>query len=215
MSRPDYALILPIADLDLGRDQGRKLRLAGFITSIDPASSLCVLSDEGSSLLVDLSLCTQPHDEYDQSDPGGWRHYRAQQQQKDPAQTGIDIVPPQLKSKCMVIGYLVRQQDPVDIAFVQSGRARLSDSGEVQTPSSSSVEQELPNRFFVLEAILARELDPSYDLSLWNRTARLRSLYEYNQPSIPMASTAANKSETANKDKDKGKGKGKEKEVHD
>lgn len=175
MSRPDHALILPISDLDLARDEGTKLRLAGIITAVSPYSALVVLTDlhptcdyTPASVLVDLSLCIEQP-----AGRAGWR-------------VGSQTVPPELKTPLMVIGHLVRRDRPVDLSFIDVPAPASSDRSEPQIRPAIVAFQEqhrreelLPNRYFVLEAILAKPLNPTFDLRLWNNTARLRSQHEW------------------------------------
>lgn len=172
MSRPSPALILPISDLVLSRDDGRKLRLAGIVTAISPTcSSLVTLTDPfpaphntPTSVLVDLSLCTaQP--------AAAW------------TKTHPQTVPPELKTKLMVIGHLVRRETRLDISWATAQHTPLH-LAEPQIPSaiarlSAENNHLVPNPFFVLEAILIKPLDHTFDLALWNHTARLRSHHEW------------------------------------
>lgn len=189
MANLDYALILPISDIDLRRDQGRKLRVAGYVTAIDPdMSTTVVLSeiDQHGSILVDLSLCTNPEpadDPYSRANAGGWRHYSHQQQRQ---QMGTStIVPPTIKSVCMVLGYLRKHKAPIDTSFLdKEERPTSSRSSEPLISDTANVRQARPNDRFYLEAILVKELDHTFDLKLWNYTARLRSQHEWkNAPS--------------------------------
>lgn len=168
MSRTtDTAHILPISDLVPSRDASSKLRLAGLVTAICPLTSLIVLTDPYptassgvGSVLVDLSLCT------DQT--GGWSRKHSQS------------VPPELKSKVMVIGHLTRRDVPVDISFL-TGKEESGWEG-VQLKQAVDHFRERwapPNRYFVLEAILVKPLDHTFDLQLWNHTARRRSQHEW------------------------------------
>ncbi|SPO22840.1 uncharacterized protein UTRI_01518 [Ustilago trichophora] len=173
MSRPDSAIILPISDIDHSRDVSCKLRLAGIVTSVSPTNpSLITLSDPfptteytSASLLVDLSLCT------DQS--AGWKR------------GSLQSVPPELKSMLMVIGYLTKRTNPVDIDFLTANRDRIN-LAEPQIRHSikgfgqgERGEELIPNRWFVVEAMLVKTLDHTFDLRLWNRTARMRSQHEW------------------------------------
>ncbi|CDS00821.1 hypothetical protein [Sporisorium scitamineum] len=162
----DSALILPISDVDLSRDENRKLRLAGYVTAVSPSNaSFIVLTDPYPSaasttaglILVDLSLCTDQSGNGGES--GGWNKKHPQQ------------VPPELKSAIMVIGHLTRHTRPVDIGFLAN--PEKADWGQVQVRSAVSMGGEsLPNRFFVLEAMLVKPLDYTFDLKLWNHAAR-------------------------------------------
>ncbi|SPO25006.1 uncharacterized protein UTRI_01518_B [Ustilago trichophora] len=178
MSRPDPATILPISDIDHSRDASSKLRLAGIVTSICPINpSLITLSDPfpatdyaSASILVDLSLCT------DQS--AGWKR------------GSLQCVPPELKSMLMVIGHLTKRDNPVDIGFL-TATGETIDLGEPQIRSSinafgqgETAEELVPNRWFVLEAMLVKPLDHTFDLRLWNRAARLRSQHEWQLHSL-------------------------------
>ncbi|EST10179.2 hypothetical protein PSEUBRA_000592 [Kalmanozyma brasiliensis GHG001] len=177
------AHILPISDLVHSRDVGSKLRLAGIVTAVNPTNaSLIVLSDpfpspnsDPGSLLVDLSLCT------DQSGTTGAGWHKSHPQ----------LVPPPLKGMIMVIGHLIRREVAIDIDFLHNQTQRGWDG--VQTndalPHFENDEWDLPNRFFVLEAILIKPLDHTFDLRLWNHTARLRSQHEWQMHHLDAPST--------------------------
>lgn len=203
MSKPDHALILPISDIDLSRDAERKLRITGLVTAISPhRSSLVVVSDlhpadgdEAASVLVDLSLCAQSDaDSYsysDKTDAGGWSSYR--KEVKQGPQRGRGVVPPELKSKVMIIGHLTKRDTPEDINWVTRGeKVPLIEPQVHNTISELRIEGEesalIPNRYFVLEALLFKPLQPSFDLALWNYTARLRSQHEWATHTQPPSS---------------------------
>ncbi|SNX82252.1 uncharacterized protein MEPE_00958 [Melanopsichium pennsylvanicum] len=174
MSQPEHAQILPISDLDLARDVHSKLRLAGIVGAVHPHNScLVALTDPNPapgyapvSLLIDLSLCTDQ--------PSGWKKSK-------------QLVPPQIKSMLMVIGHLVQRQTPVDVSFVTDTAKK--DLGKPQIreaiPAFTQDQDLVPNRYFVLEAILVKPLDHTFDLRLWNRAARLRSQHEWFMHSQP------------------------------
>lgn len=177
----DTALILPISDLDLSRDENRKLRVAGHVTAISPTdASLIVLTDPfpvdakrgGISILVDLSLCTDQTGDSGQG--GAWSKKRPQQ------------VPPELKSTIMVIGHLTRFTRPLDLAFLSS--PEMIECADVQMRSAVSMEgRSLPNRYFVLEAMLVKPLDHTFNLQLWNQAARMRSDHQWKMHQLESA----------------------------
>lgn len=159
--------------MDHSRDVSCKLRLAGIVTSISPTNpSLITLSDPfpstdytSASLLVDLSLCT------DQS---------AGRKRGSP-----QCVPPELKNMLMVIGHLTKRTNPVDIDFL-TGKQDSVNLAEPQVRNSIKEfgqgergQELMPNRWFVLEAMLVKTLDHTFDLRLWNRAARMRSQHEW------------------------------------
>ncbi|SJX60951.1 uncharacterized protein SRS1_12174 [Sporisorium reilianum f. sp. reilianum] len=167
----DPALILPISDIDLSRDENRKLRVAGHVTAVCPSdASLIVLTDPFpssssgcGSILVDLSLCT---DQSSDTGGAGWSKKHPQQ------------VPPDLKAAVMVIGHLTRRSQPVDVGFLRN--PEKADWSQVQVRSAVPIKRgATPNRFFVLEALLVRALDHTFDLGLWNRAARVRSEHQW------------------------------------
>lgn len=190
--RTDTALILPISDLSLSRDVDRKFRLAGIVTAVSPSdSSLVVLSDPypasdgcAGSILVDLSLCI---DQSQDGSKGGW------------GRTTPQVVPPELKCKCMVIGHLTRLPLPMDITFAL--RQSHIDLGQVQLHHAVHLMRQKwassLNRYFVLEATLIKPLDDEFDLQLWNRTARVRSHHLWSMHHQQQQQTLASSSSTS------------------
>lgn len=195
MSKPDAALIFPISDIDLSRDAGSKLRIAGTVTAIDPhCSSIVLVSDllptdgrEAASLLIETSLCSQhtevPSHSNVSNDAGGWRTYR--HELKNGAGKGPGVVPPELKTKVMIIGHLVRRDLPLDISFVSSTQTppliepKLHASiNQLRTMADQT--SLLPNPYFLLEALVFKPLPPTFDLALWNHTSRLRSHHQWS-----------------------------------
>ncbi|CBQ70277.1 conserved hypothetical protein [Sporisorium reilianum SRZ2] len=169
----DPALILPISDINLSRDENRKLRVAGHVTAVSPSNaSLIVLTDPFpssssgcGSILVDLNLCTDQSGDRGESG-AGWSKKHPQQ------------VPPDLKAAVMVIGHLTRRSQPVDVGFLRN--PEKADWSQVQVRSAVPIKGgATPNRFFVLEALLVRALDHTFDLGLWNRAARVRSEHQW------------------------------------
>lgn len=184
--RTDAAIILPISDVSLGRDVNLKLRLAGVVTAVSPCTPwLVLLSDPHPvpdssrskssggcrSVLVDLSLCVdQSHD----ANGASW------------GRTSRQVVPPELKSCVMVIGHLTQRGTPVDTRFLHDSKQNDDEkwtsevhlhhaAPQLQHPAWGRV-----NRWFVVEALLVKQLDASFDLALWNRTARTRSEHEWS-----------------------------------
>lgn len=195
MAEPEYALSLPISDIEPRRDLGRKFRIAGHVTAIDPSMSTTVVLSEmadphhssSSSIIVDLSLCVNPEppdDPFSRANAGGWRLYTQQQQRQ---QVGTStIVPPALKSMCMVIGYLRKHGRTIDTDFAQhQPRSSTSSSTDPVLPHAANVRQPSPHTRFFIEAILVKELDHTFDLNLWNYTARLRSQHEWKHVPLP------------------------------
>lgn len=162
MSKPAHAQILPISDISLSREANTKLRLTGLVTAIQPP--FLVLTDlhpskstSPASLLVDINLCVGE---------------------------GVKWDPPELKSKLMVIGHLIQRSTPANLDWMESkGVKGIKDLSEPQVGNAVKTagkgEGWVPNKWFVLEALLLKPLDPAYDLALWNYTARLRSKHEW------------------------------------
>lgn len=77
----------------------------------------------------------------------------------------------------MVIGTLTKRDVPFDLTWVGGGEGK--DLSEPQVGSSVKG-LEKPNKWFVMEAVLMKELDWSFDLALWNTAARMRSQNEWH-----------------------------------
>lgn len=183
MSQPETALILPISDISLNRDQ-TKLRLAGIITAINPQnSSIVVLSDPfpspssdttQCSILVDLSLCISNN---------GWKR-------------GNEAKLPKLKSKLMVIGHLTRREVGMEVGWVTNSGKEGRELVEPQLRTSLGEGERgkwMPNKYFILEAILVKPLDEQFDLALWNTAARMRSQNEWSHYHTSLAQSRTQK----------------------
>ncbi|KDN53185.1 hypothetical protein K437DRAFT_253198 [Tilletiaria anomala UBC 951] len=127
---PSRALILPLADIIVTRDERSKLKVAGTVTMIDPGSATCVVSDLSStavfnsagfeasarstgvappSLAIDLSSCLE-----------------------DPS-----VYTPGLGDKVQCTGYLERKEIPgasnekCDDCVLQAIQFRISDQLDI------------------------------------------------------------------------------------
>ncbi|PWN53601.1 hypothetical protein IE53DRAFT_383890 [Violaceomyces palustris] len=186
-SKPSTAIILPISDLRFPRDQGRKVRLIGFLTSFDVTTSFGVLSDEGESILIDLSLVLEKEEGESRSDPNP------------------NTYPPSVKSKLTCVGYLERFEEVVplpedfkpDLSLdleepIVRMRRRAVGEGGLEIVSSSAASPPIappvvsflksdPSRSgHVLKVIMMRPCE-GLDLGLWNEAIRSRSQFEWER----------------------------------
>jgi hypothetical protein len=150
MSRAEPAQLVPINDVQPSLFAGRKLRVAGTVTAL-ASSTLLILSD---------------------------LHPRTGH---PPSSVLVDLslcaVPsPPLKTPLMVLGTLTRRSTPIDLAFTTApAPIPPIDAQVAATVFPLRTDIQLPSRLFVLEALVCKPLDHTFDLALWNHAARLRS----------------------------------------
>lgn len=143
------------------------------MTAYDPARALCVLTHESASILVDLSLCILGDD-----DRGGW---------KDRAVEG-KVYPPAIKAKLMCLGEVDTAVTPLEPPSAPTDPDMTAPQVALSVPSNLLGRP--PDTQYVVKALIVKELDPTFDLDLWNRAARVRSQYEWSQSTSRVAGKA-------------------------